>query len=308
MSLETLLPEIFSIVVDNLEDLNELRAVALTSRRLLNACLGISSLALTSIFARSYADPMPLLLAAVKAEQLQHWIYEPSMYADAPCSWTPACEERLVRIRNACNSFSNLRQEALTILPLSFNDLKKVRKFALVGLPWATDFMFMEIERHVAPDFVDHGQTKLLVLAHETYYQLFRCTFGTSLSQSWPQCRRRYVKHCVPVFSDPKLASIWAPAANMLLLSLWSWMHVIDPQNLSLFPSFDHNLYPELDIQNAPVGVLQCTVSRLKFGNQGLVPTIEHRDSGGVNASLVKLGYHDLSVDLQISAYLDEDE
>lgn len=131
-SLAFLPTELIAAIAADCETLADLHSLALTSHRLLAICLGTPSPALYTMFKASYplntthrCPPQVLLLAVTKAEQL--------IGLASGSTWGPG------RVEAAITSSDSWCLEILTLLPLTFEDLKEIQTFLRGDMMGACD-------------------------------------------------------------------------------------------------------------------------------------------------------------------------
>ncbi|MCJ1437431.1 hypothetical protein MMC27_006818 [Xylographa pallens] len=170
MSLDRLAPETLTFIIANLHDLGDLHALAMTSRYLSVVCLATSSPVLSRLFSNSYDYPDLLLLAGVKATQLSDWVLGPYGRSEFEQN------ERMARVDKEVISCEGPIAEALSFLPMTFQDLVAVWKFDMDIVPRAVRCM-PEIWLDEDLQKCTSAETRLIVLVQEAYYQLFYHTF-----------------------------------------------------------------------------------------------------------------------------------
>lgn len=131
-SLVVLPTELIAAIAANCETLTDLHSLALTSHRLLAICLDTPSPALYTMFKASYplntthrCPPQVLQLAVMRAEQLIG-LASGSMWG-------------LGRVEPAITSSDSWCLEILTLLPLTFEDLKTIQTFLRGDMMGACD-------------------------------------------------------------------------------------------------------------------------------------------------------------------------
>jgi len=166
-SITTLPTEIIAQIAANCNDLGDLRALTLTSRRFLDICQKTPSSALYEMFKAtcypliSECHTELVLLASIKAKQLTQWIYTTNAGLD--------------QFEDAMTSFDELGRKVISILPLTFTDLKK-------------DWMFVNVDFYIGHDWCRHVEdrgshrgAKLALMTTKAYFGLFDCHFSDKL-------------------------------------------------------------------------------------------------------------------------------
>ncbi|MCJ1415437.1 hypothetical protein MMC32_001769 [Xylographa parallela] len=170
MSLDQLAPETLTTIIANLHDLGDLHALAMTSRYLSAVCLTTSSPVLSRLFSNSYDYPNLVLLAGVRATQLSDWVLGPYGRSESEQN------ERLARVDKEVISCEGPVAEALSFLPITFQDLVAVWKFDTETVPRAVRCMpAICLDEDIQK--CTGAEMRLVVLVQEAYYQLFFHTF-----------------------------------------------------------------------------------------------------------------------------------
>ena len=192
-------PEVIDLVISNLHDLHDLRALALSCHEISRYCLGISSSNLLKIYVNTYPDPYGLLLASVKAQQMGQWdikdldLIQSVLSADEAevnesttdkqSATGEGADEEGADVQSIDEpNTTKLWHALLKLLPLKFADLVAVRIFYLDIMGWAPGATCLVSSR--APsvnedNFKDKNERFNIALntalyAFESFCQLFR--------------------------------------------------------------------------------------------------------------------------------------
>ena len=128
----SLLPEVMDLVILNLHDLHDLKALALSCRDILGYCLGVSSSNLLKLYVNTYPRPYELLLASVKAQQMGEWdVKDLGLIQSVLSADEQSASGESVDKPNTTKLWHTL----LKLLPLKLADLVAVRIFYLKFIP-----------------------------------------------------------------------------------------------------------------------------------------------------------------------------
>jgi len=154
MTLVSLLPEIVDLIIENLFDLSDLRALSLTCKRLSTVCLASTPRTRYNLYLRTYTTPEYLLLA-IKARTIAHYaLQSPDHKAD---------------VATASRNGRDL---------LAFADLTQARYFDQEVIPVIKPLCEETLNGRLGT-VVSPLSFRIATCCYEIYYQLFHRALAT---------------------------------------------------------------------------------------------------------------------------------